>query len=81
MILSNQKRTYNKVLLRYQSDNNVKYFNKIFHAKRKISHNIFKCNYCSKNEHIAPYYFSEIHTLKWTYMSSFEFSKNNMSYC
>lgn len=74
MILSNQSETYNKVGLGYESKNNAKYFNKIYHFKRKTNYNVFKCNYCGRNDHNTMYCFNKIYDLKWTPKSSSKFS-------
>lgn len=70
IILSNLTWTYNKVSLSYQAKNNGKTFNKICPAKNKINHSVFKCNYCSRNDYIAPYCFDKIHDLKLSHRSS-----------
>lgn len=44
--LSNQRDSYTKDDLGYQSSSNAKYFIIICHAKKKAIPFVYKCNYC-----------------------------------
>lgn len=64
MLHSNQRGNYKKVGIGYQPSSNDKSLKNTLLAKKRINHNIFKCNYYGKNCHIDMDCFNKINDLK-----------------
>lgn len=75
LLLENYRATYKKDNLSYKSYNNVKKFDKIFHAQQTPKCKTFKGQYLNKNGHITPFFIKEIHERKYGYPPSYVYKR------
>lgn len=57
LLISNQRSSYSKVDIGYETKNNLKSFSNICYLNMTLKYNILKYNDCNKNSHVALFFY------------------------